>query len=612
MYERFFGLADAPFRLTPDPRYLFLSRKHAEALAHLKLGLKESSGFVCITGEVGTGKTTLLRAFLADLGPDVANAYIFNPPLSALELLKTINAELGLDATTPSRKRLMDALNNHLLAQRQAGRRSIVVIDEAQALPVGVLEQLRLLSNLETTTEKLLRIVLVGQPQLRAVLLHPELIQLNQRITLRWHMGPLSRRETVAYIAHRLAVAAGGPPPRVFTRRAVRRVHKISGGIPRLINLVAHRAMLAAFAADRRLVTSGFVRQAHRELGALPLAPSAPRRRVRPVAWAAAVLAASLGALALGVTRLGWRPVLRLPRVAASSPPETLVALAPAPEPPAPEVVASAPAEAAPEPAPESPPPATPDPSAVAGPPEMAAPSEVAGPSDAPAPPVETPPAPDPPSAPASPDVAGRLAAAPAALSARAAVNSVLAAWHARPLDANEHPLPSDLTLAAHERKLEYLPVMANESMLRLMDLPAVLELRIPDVEGARYAALTGMKQEKVMLLVDGEPAPVDSEFLQRYWTGAAHLFWRDFESLGRSFGREGHGTQVARLQALLKTVGTYRGPVNGVFDPATEAGVIAFQRSRLLVPDGRVGRLTRIVLYAAGSYPRPKLGASS
>src|SRR5262245_1705856 len=139
MYERFFGLADAPFRLTPDPRYLFLSRKHEEALAHLKLGLRESSGFVCITGDVGTGKTTLLRAFLADLGPEIATAYIFNPPITAVELLKTINVELGLYATTPIRKRLVDALNKHLLAQREAGKRSIVVMDEAQAIPIDVL-----------------------------------------------------------------------------------------------------------------------------------------------------------------------------------------------------------------------------------------------------------------------------------------------------------------------------------------------------------------------------------------------------------------------------------------------------------------------------------------
>ena len=263
MYERFFGLADAPFRLTPDPRYLFLSPKHAEALAHLKLGLRESSGFVCITGDVGTGKTTLLRAFLAGLGPETASAYIFNPPVSAFALLKTINGELGLFTATRSRKKLVDALNVHLLAQREAGRRSLVVIDEAQALSIDVLEQLRLLSNLETTTEKLLRIVLVGQPQLRALLLHPELVQLNQRITLRWHMGPLSRRETVAYMLHRLRVAAGGdPPPRIFTRPALRRTHRISRGVPRVVNMVAHRALMVAFAAERRVVNAACVRQA--------------------------------------------------------------------------------------------------------------------------------------------------------------------------------------------------------------------------------------------------------------------------------------------------------------------------------------------------------------
>src|SRR5437763_1328558 len=280
MYERFFGLADAPFRLTPDPRYLFLSPKHAEALAHLKLGLRESSGFVCITGAAGTGKTTLLRAFLAGLGPETATAYIFNPPLSALELLKTINGELGLFAATRSRKKLVDALNRHLLAQREAGRRSIVIIDEAQALSIDVLEQLRLLSNLETTTEKLLRIVLAGQPQLRALLLHPELVQLNQRITLRWHMGPLSRRETVAYVLHRLRIAAGGdPPPRIFTRPALRLVYRISRGVPRVVNMVAHRSMVAAFAAERRVVHAACVRQAYREIGAR--APRAARSSPR-------------------------------------------------------------------------------------------------------------------------------------------------------------------------------------------------------------------------------------------------------------------------------------------------------------------------------------------
>src|SRR5919201_3160577 len=255
MYERFFGLVDTPFRLTPDPRYLFLSKKHAEALAHLRLGLKESSGFVCITGDVGTGKTTLLRAFLADLGPEVATAYIFNPVGSALELLQRISRELGLPADSQSQTELVDALNAHLLAQRKAGRVSVVIVDEAQAFSVDVLEQLRLLSNLETTTEKLLRVVLVGQPQLRALLLDPALIQLNQRITLRWHMGPLAYHETVAYVRHRLSVGSNGKVTNLFTSPAVRFLYRLSGGVPRLINMIAHRALLVAFVARRRRVT---------------------------------------------------------------------------------------------------------------------------------------------------------------------------------------------------------------------------------------------------------------------------------------------------------------------------------------------------------------------
>src|SRR5215831_6293577 len=228
MYERFFGLTDAPFRLTPDPRYLFLSRRHADALAHLRLGLQES-GFVCITGDVGTGKTTLLRSFLSQLGPEIQAAYIFNPALSPLELVKTVSAEFGLPATGSS-QRLFDALNRHLLAQCVAGRRCVVVIDEAQALGIEVLEQLRLLSNLETATEKLLRIILVGQPQLRALLTHPELVQLNQRITLRWHIGPLGAGETADYLRHRLSVASHAKARDLFTRRAAVLVHRYAGG----------------------------------------------------------------------------------------------------------------------------------------------------------------------------------------------------------------------------------------------------------------------------------------------------------------------------------------------------------------------------------------------
>src|SRR5262245_60420837 len=340
MYERFFGLEDAPFRLTPDPRYLFLSKKHEDALVHLKLGLTES-GFVCITGDVGTGKTTLLRHFFANLGPDVSIAYIFNPALSRLELLQTINAEFGLPATSTSRKTLVDLLNAHLLELRQQGRRAVVVIDEAQALDIDVLEQLRLLSNLETPTEKLLRIILVGQPQLRALLLHPELVQLNQRITLRWHIGPLSRRETVAYVRHRLSVASHGKARAVFTGRALSLIHRMSGGVPRLINMLAHRALLATFAAERRRVTVRDVRKAHHEVSAVPLPVQVRRSWVGPVAVAASVCAI---ALALGARELAVPPPADVP------PP---VAEEPQPGPRLANITATPPAPVVPEPAAE-------------------------------------------------------------------------------------------------------------------------------------------------------------------------------------------------------------------------------------------------------------------
>jgi general secretion pathway protein A len=589
MYERFFGLVDAPFRLTPDPRYLFLSEKHAEALAHLRLGLSESSGFVCITGDVGTGKTTLLRGFLAGLGPEWSTAYVFNPALTPLELLQTVNAELGLPAAATSPKVLIDALNAHLLAQREAGRRSIVVIDEAQALSIDVLEQLRLLSNLETATEKLLRIVLVGQPQLRGLLLHPELVQLNQRITLRWHMGPLAPRETVAYVRHRLGVAGAGKGTCVFTHPALRLLHRYSRGVPRLINMIAHRAMLAAFAADRQSVGARSVLGAYREIGAVPLTASAPPPApAHRAAWAAAAgLAVSIGVIALGAPRFGWLPW--------GGPPATerdVTAGADALAPPVPVASRVPPiAESPPEPAP----PAAPAPPQVS----MAPPASLAAPAPAP-------PAPD------APEVATRLAALGEEGSARAAMAALLAAWHVAPLGADERAAPADFAAVAERRGLEYLALRGNRSMLRVLDLPAVLELHLPETPGRSFVTLTGLDGDEPVLAIDGTPTRVDPTFAERHWFGQAHLFWRDFEALGVTFGPETHGAQVARLQTLLGRAGAYAGPVTGVYDDATAAAVRDFQRSRFLATDGLVGRLTRIVLYAAaGGYSLPTLATT-
>ncbi len=581
MYERFFGLVDAPFRLTPDPRYLFLSRKHKDALAHLTLGLTESSGFVCITGDVGTGKTTLLRFFLPGVGPDTSTAYIFNPALSSLELLQTINSEFGLPATSTSKKELVDALNRHLLAQREAGRRALVVVDEAQALALDVLEQLRLLSNLETTTEKLLRIILVGQPQLRGLLLHPALVQLNQRITLRWHMGPLTRAETAAYVRHRLRVAGDGQESRLFTRPALRLIHRLSGGVPRLVNMIAHRAMLAAFADDARRVTRRCVVRVHREIESVPLpAPApAPRRLV----WAAVGGGIAVGVLALAV---GWL----VARPEASGPADAVVALAPP----------IADTEARIDPQVE---PAVPDPPPPVAETPPAAPIEVARAA-----------APEPPATVPAPEIEQKLGWLTTAESTRAAVDAVLASWGVRALAPDEPATtPADLDVAARRRGLEHLALVGNASMLRLLDLPAVLELRIPDADGPRYAALTQMGASSAgsVLVLDGEPTPVDAAFLERHWFGQAHLFWRDFDALGpTTLAAAARGPQVARLQALLQRTGAYAGPTSGAYDANTKAAVLAFQRSRLIAADGRVGPLTSIMLYATAGYTRPTLSA--
>ena len=584
MYERFFGLDDAPFRLTPDPRYLFLSSKHAEALAHLRLGLKESSGFVCITGDVGTGKTTLLRAFLGELGPDVAAAYIFSPALSTTELLQRINREFGLPGMSASQMELVDGLNAHLLAQREAGRISVVVVDEAQAFSMDLLEQLRLLSNLETATEKLLRVVLVGQPQLRTLLLDPGMAQLNQRITLRWHMGPLRYRETVAYVRHRLGVASGGKATRLFTVPALRLTHSLAGGVPRLINMIAHRAMLAAFVAREPRVTRRSVVRAYREIKAVPLPGTLSV--VRRAAWAAAGAAVGVGVGTLGVP-LGWFSEMRraVTPQAAVRPSETV-------------------AKAAPVAPPAEVPPTDPAPAAAAPPPlAAAAPAANAVPEAAPVLPPPSPVA----------EFERRLTALDPQTSARAAADAVLAAWRTRSLADDETQVPDDLERIAWRRGLEDMRLTGNRSMLGVLDLPAVLELRVPGSSGPCYAALTALDERRATLTIGSTPTVIEAGLLDLFWFGQAHVLWRDFEGLGMTFGLGARGTHVARLQALLRRAGTYGGEASGEFDPPTVAAVLDFQRSRLLVPDARVGRLTRIVLYAAaGGYPRPRLGAGT
>ncbi|MGH8280332.1 MAG: AAA family ATPase [Gammaproteobacteria bacterium] len=273
MYASYFGLAEDPFAITPDPRYLFLSGRHNEALAHLLYGVTASGGFIQLTGEVGTGKTTLIRALLDKLPEHVDVALLINPRVNLQEFLRVICHELHV-ACDPqqSAQELIDTLNVHLLEAHARGRRVVLIIDEAQALSREVLEQVRLLTNLETSRQKLLQIILVGQPELRELLARQDLRQLAQRITGRYHLEPLSAKDTRAYIGHRLSVAGALAP--IFTASGLRSVWRITRGVPRLVNILCDRALLGAYTRELRQVDGGLVRRAAREVFALPGRPA--------------------------------------------------------------------------------------------------------------------------------------------------------------------------------------------------------------------------------------------------------------------------------------------------------------------------------------------------
>ena len=326
MYASFFGLNEKPFSITPDPRYLFLSERHAEALAHLVYGVNEAGGFIQLTGEVGTGKTTVVRSLLAQAPKHAEIALILNPRMTPAEFLLAICEELGIgvaDGSENSLKDLVDLLSLHLLNSHADGRRIVLVVDEAQNLAPEVLEQVRLLTNLETETQKLLQIILIGQPELRELLGRVELRQLAQRITGRYHLDPLSGDEAASYVRHRLRVA--GATREVFSAGALSEVQRLSGGVPRLINIICDRALLGAFTEDRHLVSASVVRRAAGEVFDKHIQP-----RWLPWTAAAGVAAIAITSAALLLPRLLATPV-PTPVVAAAPPAPAPVPVAPPP-----------------------------------------------------------------------------------------------------------------------------------------------------------------------------------------------------------------------------------------------------------------------------------------
>jgi general secretion pathway protein A len=591
MYEEFYGFRDNPFRLTPDPDYLFLSSNHQEALGHLLFGIRERSGMVVITGEIGAGKTTLVRTLMRDLDAQTTAAYIFNPALSALELLQTINAELGLPATSASKKDLIDELNHFLLEQQAAGRQAVVIIDEAQALEPGVLEQLRLLSNLETERVKLLQIILVGQPELAAILARPELAQLDQRVTLRWHLGPLNAEETGAYVRHRLRLAAAMREAVHFTPAALRLIYRFSHGIPRLINVLCHRALLIGFTREERDIGRKIVRQAIEELR------RDRRESRRSLSWRL-VTATTLGAASLlfvagvlfgVVPSPEWLPGFPSPHK------QEITAQAPATE--------HAQAQAS---FPQTDPPKPADTQATRAPttpsPSASLPATVSASSEEDTTTADT--------------FRQYVQILDLTDSAERSTNGLLRAWGVDELQAREWRNGIlDFSAIARTRQLEYQPLSSTVNLLSLLNLPIILELTASAHQGTRFILLLGLAGDRCRVLLDRE-REVPMRVLDEYWSGKAHFFWKDFENVGFLLAVGSVGQNVKRLHTLLSKV---QEPRDGKFLPIrpdtfgrqTEEAVVRFQKAKHIPSDGVVGPLTLVLLYnSLTDYPHPSLGA--
>jgi len=538
--------------------------------------VRRGTGFAVITGEIGTGKTTLIRTLLRNTEPETLPAYIFNPALSGLELLQAINQELGLPVSS-STKELMDSLNRFLLDQKRIGKNVVVIIDEAQALAPEVLERLRLLSNLETESEKLLQMILVGQPELVRTLVQPQLAQLEQRIEVSWHLRALSRQETAAYVRHRLSVASGGSEPRIFTAWALAMIHAYSRGIPRTINMICDRALLVGYTRELRRIGVRAVRRAVSEL--------AGERAGRQASLArSSVYSAAVAAVVVGALLADTAPSRRLEPPSMGREIQSFPAPRPLEHEPEAEQSSSAPTFAA----------------SGVSPVAMA--------------PEKEHPAPVPVSAAAVEPEPGGWTQALIGLTRHEsrvrAVSEILKLWKAPPLDRRERQrVPLDLNGIAARRGLEILPVSGTWERLRSLDLPAILELVLGEARERRWVSLVGEEEGMALLVVGDQKRALALEELDPFWLGDAFVVWRDYETLPQLVAPGSSGPQVSRLQALLREAGVQRPLSPGYYDEATEQAVAEFQRRMGLAVDGIVGPLTKIFLYQKGSsYLPPKL----
>ncbi|GAB6145720.1 AAA family ATPase [Desulfocicer niacini] len=563
MYSRFFGFNERPFKLVPNPDYLYMSQTHQEAMAHLVYALDSGDGFVEITGEVGTGKTTLCRSFIEGLDKNTEVAYIFNPVLDPVELLRAVNAEFGISDDGQNTRALINSLNAFLIEQKAQAREVILVIDEAQLLTRNELEQIRLISNLETTRSKLLQIILVGQPELRHLLNSQELRQLRQRITLSCHLQPLSLKDTENYIRHRLKLASRGQAV-TFSHGAVEKIFKYSRGIPRLINISCDRALLTAFGLDQRKVSTNIAGTAIKELeiGTRAHGLRRPYQRKTMLVMACVI---ALILLVAGYELRIFAPLIHDQISAVALDPSMVALKSRAPEkeeePKAvPALQADLPLTSVDK---------TPEDETAARVHLMAFLNE------------------------------GRQTA-----SREEAFEAVADLWH---IDSLSIPGQiddiDDFAFFQQAGRQNGLTIYRSENDLELLiklDLPAVLKFISQKSLIPFFLILTGSQDDLVLLRdgKEGEEIMVSVQSLKASWSGVAYIPWKNFMSLSGTLPGNAGKEDILILKRLLREIGYNDIDPGPEYDRKTRNAIIQVQRQYGLTIDGVVGSMTKIVLY--------------
>jgi general secretion pathway protein A len=594
MYKNFFNFRERPFKLVPNPAYLFLSKSHEEVLAHLTYAVIQGDGFVEITGEVGTGKTTLCRAFLENLDNNTKAAYIFNPNLNSIQLLKAINDEFGIASDADNTKDLIDRLNSFLIAKKAQGKNVILIIDEAQNLTTEVLEQLRLLSNLETSRDKLLQIILVGQPELGEKLDSHELRQLDQRITLKCQLVPLSYKEVQEYIQHRINIASRKAGIQ-FTGAAYRSIYHYSKGIPRLINIVCDRALLTAFVLDRQMISGKIAKAAIRELGVsgdMKRRDLQNRKRLILIFFLLCI-----GIFVVMVFRSGFfdqNTILSSPASPTPASDSTSVDAADKPPDKSPDkAMNTAPDET---PAEVSVTAQTKTPAKVS----VTAQAKVADKTQAKAPVLKEPRT----VMESVRDLEGLLEKLDRFYSRKAALKVAMDLWGAESEMGRHLDGMSDdyafFQLAAAQNGLLIRRIKGHFNAVKKLNLPAILAFYLPGGRPPVYLALHGIDDGKIALRgghkdisIALEPADLES-----YWLGEAYIPWKNFFSLKGTIPLDSPKDSIITLKMLLRDIGFNAVEISPFYDENTRQAVKHIQGKYGIHMDGVVGSTTKIALY--------------